>query len=841
MELKEAAKKVRPCLSLYLDTQGINPTKNFTCLNPDHDDQNPSSGIYNDRIRCFSCGASYDVFDAAHILEGLPASGMEWVEGNLKELARRFKIDLQLEEPTTEQLELLKCRRLYRDIANSLALSGENKLLQEEITFRKWDADKLRGLHIGTCSGEQLVLDLREKGYSDEFMIRAGIMGAASIFRPTNLIFTWHDQKGAPVGFTARSVDPDVDKKDRFLNLKYRGLVAKVFNKKCRLWNLHGAIESGKTTVYLFEGQSDVVSAIHNGIPNCVASGGSSFTLDHLIMLQECGFTEVVFVFDSDTPGHKKLEKLVADVLPEVRDLRCRIVSLPLDEDPDSYFRLYNKEDFLKLPSYSVFWWKLLSLDDDMEPSDKCSHAIKHIAAEPSPLEREKQVKELASFTGVPLKTIRDELSYLVDSQGFERQQERQRVLDRALYDIRKTPQEAEITLQTALGRLAETNKKYYGDAFSERSFVQFMDDQKLAEETKSGEYEGFKLGKDLAMFEKCLCGDWTKGVFMGFGGKPNHSKTSLLCKIAYAIATHNENVTVIYHSIDDSAEQILPRFVCLADAQLKLKINHVRNPAFWENKGCDIRSNRDSGYEKVRKLASDGKLLVKDATQGFSLQFAESLITYHQEKHPERRVVYFLDNFHKLQDFPGTDERVRFKHLSSHVKDMATRLQIPILASVEYTKLQAGVKPTNNAVAESAQLEYDCNFLAHVYNEMADLPSSFSVCHGDLSQMELTSKDPQAIVPLSGLGEILDGTDNQGWDTLLPRVEIIVGKNKISEWKGSFFIDFWPAASDFRSCTQAQVAKDRMKLLSIRKKQKELIGGDDPFDSKKGFGIKEN
>lgn len=67
--------ELRGKLKDYLGMKGL-PTergKKFICLNPDHDDKHPSMS-YNpnkDQVHCFSCGASYDIFDLVGIEYGL--------------------------------------------------------------------------------------------------------------------------------------------------------------------------------------------------------------------------------------------------------------------------------------------------------------------------------------------------------------------------------------------------------------------------------------------------------------------------------------------------------------------------------------------------------------------------------------------------------------------------------------------------------------------------------------------------------------------------------------------------------------------------------------------------
>ena len=62
--------RAKACLQEYLEDQhGINTSKPFRCLNPDHEDRNPSMAFdrTNNRCVCFSCGARYDIFDLVGI------------------------------------------------------------------------------------------------------------------------------------------------------------------------------------------------------------------------------------------------------------------------------------------------------------------------------------------------------------------------------------------------------------------------------------------------------------------------------------------------------------------------------------------------------------------------------------------------------------------------------------------------------------------------------------------------------------------------------------------------------------------------------------------------------
>lgn len=68
---------LRPYLADYLHMQGINPSRRFHCLNPEHTDRNPSMGYdpHRQKVHCFACGADYDLFDLLTINENLNSPG----------------------------------------------------------------------------------------------------------------------------------------------------------------------------------------------------------------------------------------------------------------------------------------------------------------------------------------------------------------------------------------------------------------------------------------------------------------------------------------------------------------------------------------------------------------------------------------------------------------------------------------------------------------------------------------------------------------------------------------------------------------------------------------------
>ncbi len=73
LDRKQARDTAKGMIEDYLLMKGINPRKEFNCLNPDHTDNNPSMSLDRKhyRVKCFGCGNSYDVFDLVALDYGL--------------------------------------------------------------------------------------------------------------------------------------------------------------------------------------------------------------------------------------------------------------------------------------------------------------------------------------------------------------------------------------------------------------------------------------------------------------------------------------------------------------------------------------------------------------------------------------------------------------------------------------------------------------------------------------------------------------------------------------------------------------------------------------------------
>lgn len=781
----QATKDLQAYLPDYLSKQGIDTSRNFKCLNPNHQDNKPSMSLVKpDNIRafCFSCSRSYDLFDAVNVLENKPLNGSGFVTETLPYLSEMFGVQLEHLELTEEEQYEIDTYRVYRQACDYITSWKAEDIPEDvkiEIARRGWDlstaTDLLRSSGTGFITDFSVFRTyLKSLGYSATFLDDIDL-GRKDLFGPGHLIFTVKDESGRPVGFAARNlIDND---RPKYVNQKTTGVKCNIYQKGKRLFGLDQALRHRREgPVFVMEGYTDVLSCSLNNFHRAVATCGTALTDDHILLLREHNIFDIVLCFDNDEAGQSKTEVLLDTKFSNNKDINVNILVIPTGKDPDDFIREQGIQAFLELKPTSAFQWRLNRFDESVDPEVICKKMLPLIAGEPSHISQERMLIDLSRFTGYNAKTLQAELQRLIDNKEKVKDRERQYILDKLTRDIQQRPTEIETILVDTQVKLHSLKSKYDQDKLSTDSFLKFIQDSKTQEETINIDKLGLKLGSDLSELEEAFRGEW-RGALFFWGGAANSGKSTCLLNIGFQIASIPENnATVIFHTIDDSAVQLLPRLICIAEGSNKLEINHVKSPSYYLNKLHDLEYRRDEGYRRFMDLVRDGRFIMKDASEGNTLTYGESLIRYYQDKYPDRQIVYILDNFHKLfTSEPGGDIRTQFKEKSNTLKNIAVRYNIPVLSTVEYTKLPPGTKPSNSNVAETVSLEYDANVIAHLWNG----------CHefGDkaTSDMYHTVLGPQ-------------GPERR------PIIEINIGKNKINSFKSKLYLKFFPASAGFRA-----------------------------------------
>lgn len=321
-EILETAQQLLPGVS-FKKSGG-----NYFAKCPFHKEKTGSFSVSTDRqtFHCFGCGIGGDVIKLVELAEGLPfrdavkylcdLTGTPFRQSPLEQArSERKKGLLGLHADAAEYYQ----KRLF-DTRGDDAQQAREYILDriDEASIRKWG--------LGLASGSGLYVYLRE-GYSQEMLLSSGLAfrssqdeGIIDFFR-YRIMIPLLDGQGKVIGFAGRAL---TDKeKPKYINSPETGL----FSKSKFLYGLNFAKHAIRIeeSVVVTEGYFDVINAHEQGIENCVATGGTSFTNQQIRMLSPMA-KEIVMCYDADEAGVKATIAagrlgLEEDVLVTVMDL----------------------------------------------------------------------------------------------------------------------------------------------------------------------------------------------------------------------------------------------------------------------------------------------------------------------------------------------------------------------------------------------------------------------------------------------------------------------------------------------------------------------------------------
>lgn len=104
----QAIQEIKNYLKDYLEDLGINTSKPFNCLNPQHDDKNPSMSYDPKRniVKCFSCNSNYDIISLYALINNL--DNKTDFKRIIDELALKYNIDIKSNKTNTLKKESMQ-------------------------------------------------------------------------------------------------------------------------------------------------------------------------------------------------------------------------------------------------------------------------------------------------------------------------------------------------------------------------------------------------------------------------------------------------------------------------------------------------------------------------------------------------------------------------------------------------------------------------------------------------------------------------------------------------------------------------------------------------------------
>lgn len=386
--------------------------RNYRGLCPLHSEKTPSFMVNEEKqiFHCFGCGEGGDVF--AFLMKTGHFSFPEAVE----ELAKRYGIGLPRRDPSPAQKkEMAKREVLFR--INQLTSEYFHGLLTRKkegeegkryLSQRGVQDEIVKEYRLGYSLDrwDGLVQYLREKKVSLELAWELGLIlpkkkeGWYDVFRK-RIIFPIFDPHQRVVGFGGRLVG---EGQPKYINSSE----SSIYHKGEVLYGLQAArrYASEKDEVIIVEGYFDLLTLHQYGLRQSVATLGTALTTKHIRILKR--YTKnLITVFDPDPAGIQATLRTLPLFLEE--EVTGKAVLLPKGEDPDTFLKKGNLEDFKKGVTGAVplidFFFEWLMKTHDMKSIDGKVNIAKEgmamIRRIPEKIRKDLYVRTLAERLGL--------------------------------------------------------------------------------------------------------------------------------------------------------------------------------------------------------------------------------------------------------------------------------------------------------------------------------------------------------------------------------------------------------------------------------------------------------
>ena len=383
-------------------------------LCPFHNEKSPSFSVSRQKqmYYCFGCGAGGNVI--TFIMEYENYTFAEAV----RLLAERAGVDIPEMEYSKEQKEradlkatLLEINKLAAKYFYAQLKSEQAKHAHTYLTRRGLSEETITAFGLGYSNkySDDLYKYLKTKGYSDELLVKAGLISASEkgVYDKfwNRVMFPIMDANNRVIGFGGRVMG---DGEPKYLNSPE----TEIFDKSRNLYGLNRARTSRKSYFLICEGYMDVIALHQAGFTNAVASLGTAFTPGHASLIKRY-VNEVYLTFDSDGAGTKAALR----ALPILKEagITAKIIRMDPYKDPDEFIKNLGAEAFEerinKARNGFLFSLEVLERDYDMNsPEGKTSffnEAAKRLTEFEEEIERNNYIEAVAEKYYISIESLR--------------------------------------------------------------------------------------------------------------------------------------------------------------------------------------------------------------------------------------------------------------------------------------------------------------------------------------------------------------------------------------------------------------------------------------------------
>lgn len=719
---------LRPRLEDYLRLNGVEVEDNgkFCCIIPGHEDSNPSAtivpGTDGERWRCFVDDIGGDIFAAAHYLHDMPQDGSEFMNTTVRHVCETLGVEYREPDVTPAKARTTNHLRLYAAVAEYISTHGDTTYG----VSRGWSHEWCQYMGCASVEYQELVEYLKRHGFSDTSIATAEI--APEMFSANRFTFTLRNAHGRPVAFAARALD---DSKPKYINSSSH---TGTWQKAGFLYNLSMAKKHKE--VIVVEGYADVMTMVTRGVPNVVASCGTSFGREHANLLRHHDVEDIVIAMDWDNPnvsgmnpGHEASVRALK-VLMNTPGLKARLWDLgqyqdrfqdqidtdqKFSIDPDTFFTLPDATEIIaERPWTDGFEWSVHEAVAKLGPEKAALQSIEIILAESFLPRRFDMLRTVARITGYDYDILREQC----DRQDYQRtrayMQKEDQVKNRLMKGLRTHTNVKEL-LSTTLEELEDeaTDLKEKPNATAQSEVISFVNE--FQEKIFSGEADqwGFTTGYDN--LDRSMNGFPETGKLIVAAGNPNAGKSTFMANLYWRVLRNNweRGAAITLFSTDDDRRDVILRFISI---ETGIARNRLLIPRSLDSTEQDQVAQ---AWNDLRFFVEHGFLKVKDQTNGTGLGFAKDLLMESRMEHPDRSHIFVVDSFHKL--FTSSEDLSEIEHISGVMQSIARQHLATVVLVMEVRKTERARNPNYQDLKGSGKMAYDADWVGMVWNELHD------------------------------------------------------------------------------------------------------------------------
>lgn len=411
---------------------------NWVGLCPFHDDHTPSFYVSPSKniCKCFVCGEGGP---PVHFV--MKHEQLSYYEA-LKYIARKYNIEV-VEKEFTDEEKQAQSDRESMFILNEYARDYFVKILHTHpegkavgLTYfreRGFRDDIVKKFQLGYSLEQRdaFSVEAQKAGYRRDFLLKTGLSAGREQNQPLvdrfrgRVIFPVHTLSGKVVAFGGRIL-----KKAENVGKYVNSPESDIYSKSNELYGIYFARNAivKQDKCFLVEGYTDVISMHQAGIENVVASSGTALTHGQIRMIHR--FTEnITVLYDGDTAGIKAALRGIDLLLED--GMNVKVVLLPEGEDPDSFAKKQNAENFNRYISdnevdFIRFKTQLLLKevgDDPIKRAGLISNVVGSIALIPNSITRSVYIQDCSQLLNMQERVLIAEINK-IRRRNYERKKE---------------------------------------------------------------------------------------------------------------------------------------------------------------------------------------------------------------------------------------------------------------------------------------------------------------------------------------------------------------------------------------------------------------------------------